>query len=67
MENNEFCTGCIYANIDFTDADSCRECAEYQNKRYKEANNFAEKTAFINLLLVWTCLALIAAVVGLVV
>lgn len=67
MKNNEFCTGCIYADIDFTDTDICRDCADYQNKRYKEANNFAEKTAFINLILVWTCLALIAAVVGLIV
>ena len=62
MKDNEFCIGC-----DCTDIDFCRKCADYQNKRYKEANNFAEKTAFINLILVWTCLALIAAVVGLVV
>lgn len=67
MENNDFCTECIYADSDFTDTDICRGCADYQNKRYKEANTFAEKTAFINLILVWTCLALVAAVVGLVV
>ena len=62
MEHNEFCTECICTDIDF-----CRRCADYQNKRYKEASNFAEKTAFINLILVWTCLALIAAIVGLIV
>ena len=64
MKDPEFCIECDYTttNIEF-----CKYCADYQNKRYKEANNFAEKTAFINLILVWTCLALIAAVVGLVV
>lgn len=67
MENNEFCTECIYADTSFIDTDICRTCADYQNKRYKEANSFAEKTAFINLILVWACLALIAAVVGLIV
>lgn len=67
MKDNEFCTECIYAVTGFIDTDICRTCADYQNKRYKEANNFAEKTAFINLILVWTCLALIAAIVGLVV
>lgn len=64
MKDNEFCTECIYADIDFTDTDICRACADYQNKRYKEANNFAEKTAFINLILVWACLALVASIVG---
>ena len=65
MKDNEFCTECmehICTNIDI-----CRTCANYQNKRYQEANSFAEKTAFINLILVWTCLVLIASVVGLVV
>ena len=65
MENNEFCTECmehICTNIDI-----CRACADYQNARYKEASSFAEKTAFINLILVWTCLALIAAIVGFIV
>lgn len=64
MKDNEFCIGCDYTNINI---DLCKSCASYQNARYKEANNFAEKTAFINLILVWTCLALITAVVGLVV
>lgn len=64
MENNEFCIECYCIN---NNIDLCKSCASYQNKRYKEANNFAEKTAFINLILVWTCLALIAAVVGLIV
>ena len=59
MKDNEFCTECICTNIDL-----CRACADYQNKRYKEANSFAEKTAFINLILVWTCLALIATIGG---
>ena len=67
MTDNKFCTECIYAVTDFADTDICRACADYQNKRYKEANNFAEKTAFINLILVWACLALVAAVVGLIV
>lgn len=62
MEHNDLCTECICTDIDF-----CRNCADYQNKRYKEANNFAERTAFINLILVWACLALIVAVVGLIV
>ena len=44
-----------------TDIDTCRACADYKNKQYEEANDFAEKTAFINLILVWTCLALIVA------
>ena len=64
MEDNEFCIGCDCTNINI---DLCKSCANYQNARYKEANNFAEKTAFINLILVWSCLALIAAIVGLVV
>ena len=64
MENNEYCIECTCTN---NDIDLCKYCASYQNKRYKEANNFAEKTAFVNLILVWTCLALIAAVVGLIV
>ena len=59
MKDNEFCTECACTDIDF-----CRACADYQNKRYKEANSFAEKTAFINLILVWACLALIAAIGG---
>ena len=65
MKDNEFCTECmehICTNIDI-----CRTCANYQNKRYQEANSFAEKTAFINLILVWACLALMAAVIGLIV
>ena len=64
MKDNEFCIGCDCTNIII---DLCKSCASYQNARYKEASSFAEKTAFINLILVWTCLALIAAVVGLVV
>ena len=64
MKDNEFCSACDYTNINI---DPCKSCASYQNARYKEASSFAEKTAFINLVLVWTCLALIAAVVGLVV
>ena len=64
MKDPEFCIGCDCTNINI---DLCKSCADYQNKRYQEANNFAEKTAFINLILVWVCLALIAAVVGLVV
>ena len=64
MKDPEFCIECDCTNINI---DLCKSCADYQNKRYKEANNFAEKTAFINLILVWTCLALIAAVVGLIV
>ena len=65
MKDPEFCTECmkhICTNIDI-----CRACADYQNKRYKEANSFAEKTAFINLILDWACVALITAVLGLVV
>lgn len=58
MKNNEFCIRCDCTNIDI-----CRACADYQNKRYKEANDFAEKTAFINLILVWACLALVASIV----
>lgn len=64
MKDNEFCTECMCTDIDFADIDICRACADYQNKRYKEANSFAEKTAFINLILVWACLALVASVVG---
>ena len=64
MKDNEFCSECDCTNINI---DLCKYCADYQNKRYQEASNFAEKTAFINLILVWTCLALIAAVVGLIV
>lgn len=64
MKDNEYCIECTCIN---NDIDLCKSCASYQNKRYKEANTFAEKTAFINLILVWTCLALIAAVVGLIV
>lgn len=65
MEINDFCTECtkhICTNIDI-----CRTCADYQNKRYKEANSFAEKTVFINLILVWTCLTLVATIVGLII
>ena len=65
MENNDFCAKCVECIC--TNIDICRNCADHQNKRYKEANNFAEKTAFINLILVWTCLALIAAIVEIVV
>ena len=64
MKDNEFCSECDCTNINI---DLCKYCASYQNARYKEANSFAEKTAFINLILIWTCLALIAAVVGLIV
>ena len=64
MKDNEFCIGCDCTNINI---DLCKSCASYQNARYKEANSFAEKTAFINLILVWACLALVAAIVGLVV
>ena len=63
MKDPEFCIECDCT----TNIELCKYCADYQNKRYKEANNFAEKTAFINLILVWTCLALIAAVIGLIV
>ena len=59
MKDNEFCIECGCTDIDF-----CRACADYQNKRYKEANSFAEKTAFVNLILIWACLALVAAIVG---
>ena len=65
MKDNDFCTDCMERIC--TNIDICRNCASYQNARYKEASNFAEKTAFINLILVWTCLALIAAIVGLIV
>ena len=58
MKDNEFCIGCDCTNINI---DLCKSCASYQNARYKEANSFAEKTAFVNLILIWTCLALIAA------
>ena len=64
MENYKFCTECDCTNINI---DLCKSCASYQNARYKEANDFAEKTAFVNLILVWTCLALIAAGIGLVI
>ena len=64
MKDNEFCIGCDCTN---SDIDLCKYCASYQNARYKEASSFAEKTAFVNLILVWTCLTFIAAVVGLVV
>ena len=49
MKDNEFCIGCDCTNINI---DLCKSCASYQNARYKEASNFAEKTAFINLILV---------------
>ena len=61
MEDNEFCIGCDCTNINIA---LCKSCASYQNARYKEASSFAEKTAFINLILVWTCLALVASIVG---
>ena len=61
MKDNEFCIGCDCTNINI---DLCKSCASYQNARYKEASSFAEKTAFVNLILVWTCLALIASIVG---
>ena len=61
MKDNEFCIGCDCTNINI---DLCKCCASYQNARYKEANNLAEKTAFINLILVWACLALVASIVG---
>lgn len=61
MKDPEFCTEC---DCTTTNIDTCKYCADYQNKRYKEANNFAEKTAFINLILVWACLALVASIVG---
>ena len=64
MKDNEFCIGCDYTNILI---DLCKSCASYQNARYKEASSFAEKTAFINLILVWACLALVATIVGLVI
>ena len=64
MKDNEFCIGCGCTNINI---DLCKYCASYQNARYKEASSFAEKTAFINLILVWACLALMAAVIGLIV
>ena len=65
MENNDFCTKCTKRTC--TNIDICRACADYQNKRYKEANTFAERTAFVNLILVWACLALVVAGIGLVV
>ena len=61
MKDNEFCIGCDCTN---TNIDLCKSCANYQNARYKEANTFAEKTAFINLILLWACLALVASIVG---
>lgn len=61
MKDNEFCSECDCTNINI---DTCKYCASYQNARYKEANSFAEKTAFINLILVWACLALVASIVG---
>ena len=64
MKDPEFCIECDCTN---SNSGLCKSCASYQNARYKEASSFAEKTAFINLILVWTCLALITAVVGLVV
>lgn len=64
MKDTEFCREC---DCTTTNIELCKYCADYQNKRYKEASNFAEKTAFINPILVWACLALIAAVVGLIV
>ena len=64
MGNNDFCAECNCTNINI---ELCKSCANYQNARYKEASNFAERTAFVNLILVWTCLALIVAVVGLIV
>ena len=61
MKDPEFCIeyDCTTTNIEL-----CKYCADYQNKRYKEANDFAEKTALINVILVWACLALVAAIVG---
>ena len=64
MKDPEFCIEC---DCTTTNIELCKSCASYQNARYKEASNFAEKTAFIKLILVWTCLALITAVVGLIV
>ena len=61
MKDNEFCSECDCTS---TNIDLCKYCASYQNARYKEANSFAEKTAFINLILVWACLALVASIVG---
>lgn len=65
MKDNIICARCVQHTC--TNIDICRACANYQNKQYEEANSFAEKTAFINLILVWTCLALIAAGIGLIV
>ena len=59
MEDNMICARCMQRTC--TNIDVCRACADYKNKQYEEANDFAEKTAFINLILVWTCLALIVA------
>ena len=59
MENNMICAQCMQRTC--TNIDTCRACADYKNKQYEEANSFAEKTAFVNLILVWTCLALIVA------
>ncbi len=64
MGSNDFCAECDCTNINI---ELCKSCADYQNKRYKEANTFAERTAFVNLILVWTCLALVATIVGLIV
>ena len=61
MKDPEFCIEC---DCTTTNIELCKYCADYQNKRYKEANDFAEKTALINVILVWACLALIAAIVG---
>ena len=61
MKDPEFCIECDCTNINIG---LCKSCASYQNARYKEASSFAEKTAFINLILVWTCLALVASIVG---
>ena len=61
MKDTEFCREC---DCTTTNIELCKYCADYQNKRYKEASDFAEKTAFINLILVWACLALVASIVG---
>ena len=61
MKDPEFCIEC---DCTTTNIELCKYCADYQNKRYKEANDFAEKTALINVILVWACLALVASIVG---
>ena len=61
MKDPEFCIEC---NCTTTNIALCQYCADYQYKRYKEANSFAEKTAFINPILAWARLALVASIVG---